>query len=239
MSIVAGGLGADGDLVHVEHGGGVVHGAALGGGEAPQMAFGRPSAIRVVPSTGSTAMSTSGPSPLPTCSPLKSIGASSFSPSPMTTTPLHGHGIDELAHRVDCGAIALFFLTAADPVTGGQGSRLGDADQFHREVAIRGGRISGVHENVAFRRFFKTRLLSNMPTPRTPVSVAALLVPVFHFFHNGGGGGANVGENNPAGNHSSSSHRFRLFPGQASRRRLVCQAALLDISVLPAHLWHT
>ena len=46
-----------------------------------------PLAMSVVPSTGSTATSHSGPSPLPTCSPLKSIGASSFSPSPMTTVP--------------------------------------------------------------------------------------------------------------------------------------------------------
>ena len=43
--------------------------------------------MRVVPSIGSTAMSVSGAEPSPTCSPLKSIGASSFSPSPMTTTP--------------------------------------------------------------------------------------------------------------------------------------------------------
>src|SRR5512139_2585713 len=43
--------------------------------------------ISVVPSMGSTAKSHSGPSPLPTSSPLYSIGALSFSPSPMTTTP--------------------------------------------------------------------------------------------------------------------------------------------------------
>jgi len=46
-----------------------------------------PLLIRVVPSIGSTATSTSGPSPLPTRSPLNSMGASSFSPSPITTTP--------------------------------------------------------------------------------------------------------------------------------------------------------
>src|SRR6266540_1542168 len=51
------------------------------------IAFGCPSAHSRVPSSGSTATSTSGPWPLPTSSPLKSIGASSFSPSPMTTTP--------------------------------------------------------------------------------------------------------------------------------------------------------
>ncbi len=43
--------------------------------------------MRVVPSIGSTATSHSGPSPLPTSSPLYSMGASSFSPSPITTTP--------------------------------------------------------------------------------------------------------------------------------------------------------
>ena len=47
-----------------------------------------PLAVSVVPSIGSTATSHSGPVPSPTSSPLKSIGALSFSPSPITTTPL-------------------------------------------------------------------------------------------------------------------------------------------------------
>src|SRR3954447_12808020 len=51
------------------------------------IAFGCPTEVRRVPSSGSTATSTSGGLPFPTSSPLKSIGASSFSPSPMTTTP--------------------------------------------------------------------------------------------------------------------------------------------------------
>ena len=50
-------------------------------------ALGIPSAVSRVPSSGSTAMSTCGGLPSPICSPLKSIGASSFSPSPITTTP--------------------------------------------------------------------------------------------------------------------------------------------------------
>jgi hypothetical protein len=41
----------------------------------------------VVPSSGSTAMSTFGPDPVPTFSPMNSIGASSISPSPITTVP--------------------------------------------------------------------------------------------------------------------------------------------------------
>src|SRR5580765_5249322 len=51
------------------------------------IAYGWPRAVRRVPSSGSTATSTSGPPPAPTRSPLNSIGASSFSPSPITTTP--------------------------------------------------------------------------------------------------------------------------------------------------------
>ena len=48
-----------------------------------------PFATRFVPSTGSTAISTSSP-PCPTCSPMYSMGASSISPSPMTTVPETG-----------------------------------------------------------------------------------------------------------------------------------------------------
>ena len=50
-------------------------------------AFVRPWAVSVVPSIGSTATSTSGGVPSPTFSPLYSIGALSFSPSPITTMP--------------------------------------------------------------------------------------------------------------------------------------------------------
>src|SRR3546814_740236 len=45
-----------------------------------------PLAVMVVPSSGSRAMSKAGP-PLPTFSPMNSIGASSRSPSPITTVP--------------------------------------------------------------------------------------------------------------------------------------------------------
>ena len=52
-----------------------------------EIALGIPFAYSRVPSMGSTATSQSGPLPSPTCSPLYSMGAWSFSPSPMTTTP--------------------------------------------------------------------------------------------------------------------------------------------------------
>src|ERR1700722_10617505 len=44
----------------------------------------------VVPSSGSTAISTRGPALMPTFSPMNSIGASSRSPSPITTVPSIG-----------------------------------------------------------------------------------------------------------------------------------------------------
>ena len=50
-------------------------------------ALGMSLAVSVVPSNGSNAISTAGPLPVPTSSPIKSMGASSRSPSPMTTTP--------------------------------------------------------------------------------------------------------------------------------------------------------
>ena len=53
-----------------------------------ERALSMPSAVRRVPSMGSTATSREGPEPSPTFSPLYSMGALSFSPSPMTTVPL-------------------------------------------------------------------------------------------------------------------------------------------------------
>src|SRR5947209_1982194 len=47
-------------------------------------------AHKVVPSSGSTAISTCGPALMPTFSPMNSIGASSRSPSPITTVPSIG-----------------------------------------------------------------------------------------------------------------------------------------------------
>ena len=65
----------------------------------------RPRAVRVVPSMGSTAMSVSGGVPSPMRSPLKSIGALSFSPSPMTTIAVHRHRGQDHAHGLDRGAV--------------------------------------------------------------------------------------------------------------------------------------
>ena len=48
---------------------------------------GFPLATNEVPSIGSTAISTAIPRPFPTLSPIFSIGALSFCPSPITTVP--------------------------------------------------------------------------------------------------------------------------------------------------------
>src|SRR5438309_3290027 len=63
-----------------------------------------PLLINVVPSIGSTATSTSAPVPSPTCSPLYSIGALSFSPSPITTMP-----------RIEIELISLRMASTAAP----------------------------------------------------------------------------------------------------------------------------
>jgi hypothetical protein len=76
---------ADGNLVHVDSGAcrRVPSCAMASVAMAPGMFL----AQSVVPSSGSTAMSTLGPDPVPTFSPMNSIGASTISPSPITTVP--------------------------------------------------------------------------------------------------------------------------------------------------------
>ena len=99
-------------------------------------ALGRPRAVRVVPSTGSTAMSTSGDPPSPSCSPLYSMGASSFSPSPITTTPL----MATLLRKIRMASTAAPSAASLSPRpihrAAGQGSRLGGPDELHAQVAI-------------------------------------------------------------------------------------------------------
>ena len=56
-----------------------------------------------------------GPSPVPTSSPLKSMGASSFSPSPITTVPCIETDVDHEPHRVDGGLVGGDLVAAADP----------------------------------------------------------------------------------------------------------------------------
>ena len=80
-------------------------------------------------------MSIGGP-PAPTFSPIYSIGASSISPSPITTVPSMATVSNALAHGLDRGAVGLVLLAEADPARGGERRGLGDAHEFQREVAV-------------------------------------------------------------------------------------------------------
>ncbi len=80
---------------------------------------------------------TTAPSPLPTSSPLNSIGRLVLLALADHDDAAHRHGADELAHRVDRRAVAAVLVAAADPAPGGHRGRFGDADQLHREVAVR------------------------------------------------------------------------------------------------------
>ena len=101
------------------------------------IAPGRPSEVRVVPSIGSTAMSIAGAEPSPISSPLNSIGASSFSPSPITTTPSIATRVEDDAHRLDGGAVGRDLVAAAHPAAARERGGLGGPHELHREVAIR------------------------------------------------------------------------------------------------------
>ena len=81
------------------------------------------------------------------CSPLKSIGASSFSPSPITTMPSIGTVRQDGAHGVDGGPVGAVLVAPADPAGGGERRRLGDPHQLHRQVAV--GLLGGLIEAIA------------------------------------------------------------------------------------------
>src|ERR1700710_2356242 len=102
-----------------------------------------PRAQSVVPSSGSTAMSQTGGLPSPICSPLKSIGASSFSPSPITTTP--SIATESSTKRIastaapsaaSWAAAGGGLAAAAAPAGGREGRGLGHPDQLQGDVAV-------------------------------------------------------------------------------------------------------
>ena len=92
-------------------------------------------AVSVVPSSGSSAMSTARP-PCPTFSPMNSMGASSRSPSPITTVPSMGSDIEGRAHRFDRGLVGGMFVAAPDLGEGRDGGGFGDAHRFQRKSAV-------------------------------------------------------------------------------------------------------
>src|ERR1700754_5200363 len=88
----------------------------------------------VVPSSGSTAISTLGPALSPTFSPMNSIGASSRSPSPITTVPSIGSLLS--SHRIDRGLVGSLLLAVAAQPRGRHRRALRHAHDFERQDAL-------------------------------------------------------------------------------------------------------
>jgi hypothetical protein len=88
-------------------------------------ALGRFLAQIVVPSSGSSAMSTAGPFPLPTSSPIYRA--------------FDCETIEFLAHGVDCGLVGGFFVAAPAQSGGRDRGTLGDAHNFHGEYPVETG----------------------------------------------------------------------------------------------------
>jgi hypothetical protein len=74
----------------------------------------------------------------PTFSPMKSIGASSRSPSPMTTVPSELELVERVAHRFDGGMIGRLFIAAPDQLRGRDRRGFGHPDHFQNEYAVEG-----------------------------------------------------------------------------------------------------
>ena len=86
-------------------------------------------------------MSIAGP-PAPTFSPMYSIGASSISPSPITTVPSMATLSKAVRMASTAAPSASFFLPRPIQREAAMRRGLGDADEFQREVAV--GHLAGV-----------------------------------------------------------------------------------------------
>ncbi|SIH80229.1 Uncharacterised protein [Mycobacteroides abscessus subsp. abscessus] len=124
-----GGVGADGDLLHVEDGRRVEHGAAFGNrehGDRVRHALAhqggavhrihREIAVRTVAVADFLAV-------------VEHRGVVLLALADDDHTA-HGNGVDQLAHGVDGGTVALLLFPAADPPARGHGARLGNSDQL-------------------------------------------------------------------------------------------------------------
>ena len=99
-------------------------------------------------------MSTLGPALVPTFSPMNSIGASSISPSPITTVPSIGSLFKLAPHGIDRGLIGFLFRAApAQPRRRDRGA-LGHAHDLERENALNGlvrrGRVRRHERNLRY-----------------------------------------------------------------------------------------
>ena len=131
-----GGLGAGGDLLHVEHGGRVEHRAALGDGDdrdRVRHALGhqRRAVDRVDRDVAQRAGAVADL--------LAVVEHRRFVLLALADDDdaAHRHGADQRAHRVDRRAVPAVLVAATDPAAGRHRGRLGDADELEGQVAVR------------------------------------------------------------------------------------------------------
>ena len=131
------GVGADRDLVHVEHRRRVEHRAAFGDrehrdGVGQALAHQRGAVDRV---DGEVAVRAVAVADLLAVVEHRRVVLLALADD---HDAAHGHRVDQLAHRVDGGAVAALLVAAADPASRGHRAGLGDPHQFQGEVAVRG-----------------------------------------------------------------------------------------------------
>ena len=130
-----GGLGPDGELLHVEHRGRVEHRPALGHGEHGEgvghaLGHERGAVDRVDRDVALGAVAVAHLLPVEEHRGLVLLAL------PDDDGAAHRHRPDELAHRVDGRAVPAVLVAAADVAAGGHGGGLGDPDELEREVAV-------------------------------------------------------------------------------------------------------
>ena len=113
------------------------------------MAPPRPSAVSVVPSMGSTAMSTAGRISVADVLAVVEHRRLVLLALADDDDAVHGNRLEDDAHGVDGGAIGTLLVAPPHPAGGGQGGGLGDADELQGEVSIGGLRLRHGRRTVA------------------------------------------------------------------------------------------
>jgi len=86
---------------------------------------------------GSTATSTSGPSPVADLFAVVEHRCFVFFTFADDDDTAHRHGGQELTHRVNRGSVATVLVALADPTSGRECGGLCHAHEFHRQVTVR------------------------------------------------------------------------------------------------------
>ena len=101
------------------------------------IAFGIPSAVSRVPSSGSTATSTSGPGAVADLLAVEEHRRLVLLALADDDDAAHRDRVEHQPHRVDRGLVGGDLVAAPDPARRERGGRLGDADELEREVPVR------------------------------------------------------------------------------------------------------